>query len=242
MQSEAPCLNAPAPTRSYWLFIFTCVVGLYLTSLVSYLLFHSLAELFSIVVASCVFIITWKSVRYITNPYLIMVGISYLFIAILDLLHTLAYKGMPIFTDYAYYANQLWIAARYLESITLCTAFALLLTGRRVRPGALFIGYSIITTLLIAAIFIWKIFPVCFVDGTGLTPFKICSEYLICTILLFSGYLLHKNRHHFTDKVYRLVLLSIVFTIISELAFTFYVDNYGLSNLVGHYFKLFSFL
>ncbi len=29
-----------------------------------------------------------------------------------------------------------------------------------------------------------------------------------------------------------------IFTIISELAFTFYVDNYGISNLIGHYFKL----
>ena len=33
-----------------------------------------------------------------------------------------------------------------------------------------------------------------------------------------------------------------MFTIISELAFTFYVSNYGLSNLVGHFFKLFSFM
>ena len=32
-----------------------------------------------------------------------------------------------------------------------------------------------------------------------------------------------------------------VCTIISELAFTFYISNYGFSNLIGHYFKIFSF-
>ncbi|MBT4876203.1 MAG: hypothetical protein HON48_13475, partial [Desulfobacula sp.] len=37
------------------------------------------------------------------------------------------------------------------------------------------------------------------------------------------------------------MLISIIFTILSELAFTFYINNYGFSNLVGHYFKLFSF-
>lgn len=37
------------------------------------------------------------------------------------------------------------------------------------------------------------------------------------------------------------MLLSIICTIISELAFTFYINNYGFSNLVGHYFKIFSF-
>jgi hypothetical protein len=171
-----------------------------------------------------------------------MVGISYLFIGILDLLHTLAYKGMPIFTDYDYYANQLWIAARYLESITLLVAFALLVSDRKVRSGLQIVCYSIITSLLIASIFYWKIFPVCFVAGKGLTSFKIYSEYTICLILIVSIILLVKNRSRFTEPVYKLILLSMVYTIISELAFTFYIDNYGISNLVGHYFKLFAFM
>lgn len=226
----------------YWLFIITMSLALYLTTEVNYLLFHSIVELFSIVIAFTVFAITWNSVRYINNPYLLLVGISYLFIGILDLLHTLAYKGMPIFTDYDYYANQLWIAARYLESITLLLAFALLLSARKIRAGVLTVCYSAITALLIASIFYWKVFPVCFVVGRGLTDFKIYSEYIICTILIVSILLLIKNRKLFSDTVYRLIGLSIIYTIISELAFTFYVDNYGISNLVGHYFKLFSFM
>ncbi|MDM8538665.1 MASE3 domain-containing protein, partial [Desulfobacterales bacterium HSG17] len=90
--------------------------GLYMTSLYSYLLFHNISELFSIIVACGIFIVAWNSRKYMENDYLIFLALAYLFIAGLDLLHTLSYKGMQIFKDYDYYANQLWIGARYLES------------------------------------------------------------------------------------------------------------------------------
>ncbi|WDP90110.1 MAG: hypothetical protein HUN04_10495 [Desulfobacter sp.] len=217
------------------------LVGLYLSTYVNYLLFHSLAEIFSIVVAVSFFMITWNSKNYIKNQYLLFIGIAYLFIAFLDLLHTLSYKGMPIFTDYDYYANQLWIGARYMESITLAAAFYFLTRERPVRPEILILIYSTLTALMILCIFTWKIFPVCFVEGSGLTPFKKISEYLICAILLLGAGLLYKNRSRFEPHIYKLLLLSISCTIISELSFTFYISNYGFSNLVGHYFKLFSF-
>ena len=102
----------------------TVLVGLYFTSRYNYLLFHSLAEIFSIVVAYGIFMIAWNSRKYIENGYLIFIAIAYLFIGGLDLLHTLSYKGMTIFPDYDYYANQLWIAARYMESLALLTAFS----------------------------------------------------------------------------------------------------------------------
>ncbi|MGB8336214.1 MAG: MASE3 domain-containing protein [Desulfobacterales bacterium] len=215
--------------------------GLYLTTFVNYLLFHSLAEIFSIVVAFSFFTITWTSRNYIKNQYLLFIGIAYLFIAFLDLLHTLAYKGMPIFTDYAYYANQLWIGARYLESVTLLVAFYFLKVDKAFKTERIFFAYTILTVLLVLSIFDWKIFPVCFIDGIGLTAFKKISEYLICLLLLGSVILLYKNRNRFEPNVFRALLLSIFCTIVSELAFTFYVSNYGFSNLVGHYFKLFSF-
>jgi hypothetical protein len=223
------------------IFIIAVLVGLYFTTFVNYLLFHSLAEIFSIVVACSFFMITWNSRKYIKNQYILFIGIAYLFIALLDLLHTLAYKGMPIFTDYDYYANQLWIGARYLESITLIVAFYFMNSDENPKPETLFITYFIITTLIVLSVFVWKIFPVCFVEGVGLTPFKKISEYIICLILLAGIFLLKKNKNKFEPKIYRNVLLSIICTIISELAFTFYINNYGFSNLVGHYFKIFSF-
>ena len=239
-------INNKTVTKTQLIINFTAVavvlIGLYFTTWVNYLLFHSLAEGFSIVVAFSLFMIAWNSKKYIRNPYLLFVGIAYLFIACIDLLHTLSYKGMPIFTDYDYYANQLWIAARYLESITLLLAFTFLRENKVPNVNIVFSFYTVVTGLLITSIFHWKIFPECFVDESGLTLFKKVSEYIICSVLISAIYLLVKNREKFGKKVFYLLLWSMICTIISELAFTFYISNYGFSNLIGHYFKIFSFL
>ena len=52
---------------------------------------------------------------------------------------------------------------------------------------------------------------------------------------------LYKNRSHFDAAVLRWIGVSIVATIVSELAFTFYVGVYDLSNLIGHFLKIIAF-
>lgn len=69
---------------------FLALLGLYPACLYSYLLFHSLVEIFSIVIAGGVFMIAWNARRYMENSYLLFVGIADLFVGGLDLLHTLS--------------------------------------------------------------------------------------------------------------------------------------------------------
>ena len=214
--------------------------GLYLTSLYSYLLFHSLVEMFSIIVAIGIFIVAWNSRRFLDNNYLLFIGIAYLFIGSLDLVHTLAYTGMGVFQGYGTnLPTQLWIAARYVESLSLLIAF--LFVGRRLKGNFVLLGYAVVISLLLASIFYWNIFPQSFVEGAGLTPFKKVSEYIISLILLGSMVLLLKNRRELDKGVFKLLVASIAVTIGSELFFTFYVSAYGLSNLIGHFFKIISF-
>ncbi|MFZ5352834.1 MAG: MASE3 domain-containing protein [Bacillota bacterium] len=214
---------------------------LYLSSFYNYLLFHSLAEVFSIVVAFMVFMLVWNSMKYLRNNYLILIGIAYLFIGFFDLLHTLGYTGMNIFKDYDFYGNQLWIASRYMESITLFLGFFFLKLKKIIHPYYVFGTYFAITAVVLSSIFYFRTFPICFIEGVGQTQFKLISEYIICFILFLSIAALYKSKSHFDGKVFLYLLFSIVFTIVSELAFTFYISNYGFSNLVGHYFKIFSF-
>lgn len=215
-------------------------LGLYFTSLYSYLLFHSLAEIFSIIVAVCIFMIAWNARQLIKSNYLLFLGNAYLFVGFLDLLHTLSYKGMGVFTGYnANLPTQLWILARYMESISLF--IAPLFFARKIEAVKLFIGYLIATALLLSTIFFWKIFPDCFIEQTGLTSFKRLSEYIISTILLCSIGLMYKKRQEFDTDIFKLIVASIIITIGSELAFTFYISVYGLSNLMGHFFKIASF-
>ncbi|MEK6654925.1 MAG: MASE3 domain-containing protein, partial [Thermodesulfobacteriota bacterium] len=224
-----------------YIICFLLLAGLYLVSLYNFLLFHSLAEIFSIVVSCAVFLVAWNARRFIDNNYLLLVGISLLFVGGIDALHTLAFKGMGVFPGQgANQATQLWIAARFLQAFSLLAAPFLF--GRKLRFGWICAGYAAVTAILVASVFYWKNFPACFEEGVGLTGFKKTSEYLISGILLASGGMLLARRDKFEKDVLQLLTLSIALMIAAELAFTLYISVYGLSNLVGHFFKILSFL
>ena len=211
------------------------------TAFYSYLLFHTLAELFSIIIATGVFFLAWNSRRYHKNGYLLFIGIAYLYVSFFDVLHTAAYRGMGVFrgVDDNNLPPQIWLVARYME------AFALLIApiffNRRVPLALVFTLFTLISTISLLALFQWKIFPDCFISSVGLTAFKISSEYIIIFILVCSIVFLARYRDRFDSKVYMLLVLSIFSTICTEFCFTLYVNLYATSNLVGHLFKIVSF-
>ncbi|PUU93431.1 MAG: GAF sensor-containing diguanylate cyclase, partial [Halanaerobium sp.] len=89
-----------------------------------FLFFHSLVELFSVITAGIIFVIAFYSHSKTKNHFLIILGIAYGFIGGFDLLHTLSYKGMGIFeTRGSDLPTQLWIIARYMESISIVISF-----------------------------------------------------------------------------------------------------------------------
>ena len=213
--------------------------GLFLTSLYSYILFHSLAEIFSIVIGCSFFILAWNSRHRLDNDYLLFLGIAYLFVSGLDLIHTLAYKGMGVFLNYdANLPTQLWIAARYVQALSLL--FSPVFLRRKLNVYLMFPGYAAATSVLLWAIFA-GVFPACFVEGVGLTPFKKISEYIISLILLASAAVLLQKREAFDRNVLTWLIASLALTIGAELAFTLYISVYGFSSLIGHFFKIVAF-
>lgn len=228
------------PTIQGAAILFAALLGTYLTSLHGYLLFHSLAETFSIVIACGIFMVAWNARSFIQNHYLLFIGIAYLYIGGIDFLHTLAFKGMGVFEGYgANLPTQLWIAGRYMEALSLFLATFFI--HKRLLPGLAFLGYGIATGLLLASIFYWKVFPDCFIEGIGLTPFKITSEYVICLIFLVVIWRLLKRSKEFDRNVLILLVAAMITSIIQELAFTTYLSVYGPSNLIGHLLKVVSF-
>ena len=120
------------------------------------------------------FAVAWNLSRFSTNGYLTYVGIAYLSVAGLDLVHTLAFKGLGVFPAYgANLPTQLWIAARGMEALSLLIAPVFLL--RRVRPWPTLLSYLAVTAALLVVIFLLDAFSTCYVEGgpyPGLTPFK----------------------------------------------------------------------
>ncbi|NVM34893.1 MAG: PAS domain S-box protein [Candidatus Lokiarchaeota archaeon] len=220
-------------------FLFLAILLVSFTSIYNYLLFHSIGELFSIVIAGGVFLVGWNSRKYMKSSFFLILGVSSLFIGIIDLIHTLAYPGMSIFKDYgANLATSLWIAARYLQAGSCL--FASLSIKRNIKPNILIIMYLTLSLILIVLIFT-NLFPLCYVEGFGLTPFKIISEYIINFILFGCLLIIIKNRIEFDKMVFTLMIISIVATMLAEIAFTFYFGVYEFPNFIGHIFKIIAF-
>lgn len=216
------------------------LIGLYLTGLYNDLLFHCLAEIFGIVVAFGIFLVAWNSRRFLENHYLLLAGIAFLFVAGLGFLHTLSYPGMGVFQGYGTDLSiQLWFAARYLESLSLL--IAPLFIGRPFHIKTVFLSYIGVFVLLLGSIFYWDIFPACIIEGVGQTSFNKVSDYLIGLIFFGAIVSLRQKRGEFDQLVYRLLIASILLNICSVLAFSFYVDAYDISHMIGHYSKIISF-
>ncbi|MCW5206033.1 PAS domain S-box protein [Desulfobulbus sp. F5] len=222
--------------------LLAAALALHLISLYNYLLFHTLTEIFSATVSCAIFIFAWNTKQMQRNHCLLFLGIACLFTGWLDLLHCLSYKGMNIFNQPQIATEnvscQLWIAARYIESVSLLLAFLFL--RRTFSPHRAVAAYVTIISLILFTIFIWPIFPLCYDEQAGLTVFKKSSEYLISFFLTCSLLLLHWHRVRFDRDVLRLMQAGILFAIAAELFFTFYADSHDFLNFTGHCFRIFS--
>ncbi len=235
---QAPSFSSRSRIFAYTIAAVAVAVLLYMASRSSFLLFHGIAEIFSVAVAFGVFIVAWHTRKIAANTFLLVLGIAYLQVGFFHLVHLFAYKGMGVFPEAdSNLPTQLWIAARYIESLALLIAPAL--ARRKIDSAKMLWIFSSVSFLIIASIF-GGIFPDAFVEGQGLTPFKVISEYVVASIMAVALLLIFRDRDYFGSSLVKMVIWSIILSISAEMFFTLYVDVYGLTNLAGHYLKIIS--
>jgi PAS domain S-box-containing protein len=216
------------------------IAALFVVSRADYLLFHGLVEMVGVAVAASIFFLTIHAREHLANAALRLLGVSFLFISLVSLLHTLAYKGMGVFPGYgANLPTQLWIVLRLLSAGTFL--LAPLLLGRKLDLGLAAGVYAALTTVLVWSVFAGS-FPDCFIEGRGLTPFKIVMEAAAMLMLAVAGVLLFLRRKHFDPVIVPLLLCSITLSALAGAVFSVYVGVYDFSNFTGHLLVLFSML
>jgi hypothetical protein len=214
-------------------------VGFYLISRYSLPLFRGIAGVLSVVIAGGVFAVAWNSRGFLENNYLLFLGIAYLFVGALDLLHTLAYGGMRVFPGFGGDLSvQLGFAARGLESVSLC--LAPLCLGRRLKPYAVFAGYGLVFAVITLMIFVWPIFPLREAAGPGLTALRQTADCLPGVILLGALALLWRRREEFDPGVLLLLVAAIALAAGSELTRTVFAAASGQAGVVGQLLKILS--
>jgi len=202
------------------------------------LLFHTLAELFSVVVGVLMLVVAWNTRCFTKNNFLVFLGIGYFWIAVLDTFHTFTVKGIPFFEiTGAEITLHFWIYTRFLEATLLLLSIFFL--KRKLYDSIFFFVGGIIAAIIVWASFSLKE-PV-MLTPDGLTPFKVAIEYVIITMLTLSGLIFVIKRKQLPLKVLISLLGSILMTILAELSFTLYTSFSGAGFFFGHIFKFISF-
>jgi signal transduction histidine kinase len=208
---------------------------------------HTMGEVFAVIVSFLLFGIVWNAYSHERSGNVVILGISAQAIGLLDLGHAMSYRGMPDFItpSGAEKSINFWLCARAMEALVL------LLTALR-RPAPLEDRHTrhvlLAGNLAIVAAVYWLVlfrphwWPSTFVEGVGLTPVKIWTEYAIIAILAVSAFLLYRRgRQAPTPENVDLFGFAVI-GIFSELAFTAYTSVHDLFSLLGHALKIGGFL
>lgn len=212
-----------------------------------YLPLHTLLETVAVVIAMLVFAVGWNAYRRGLPGNILLLACAFFGIGVLDFTHTLSFAGMPDFvtpsgTDKAI---QFWLAARTLAAITLfivaVTPWRPLAsaTSRYVLLGAVLILIGCLHWLFL---FHADLLPRTFIPGRGLTPFKINYEYALIALNLVTAFVLWMRMRKPLPFNAAGLFGAVCTMALSEFSFTLYADVTDIYSLLGHVYKVVSYL
>ncbi len=213
------------------------IVTLVWVSFKDSILFLCLIETVTLLVTWGVFIIAWNSRGLVHNGFLLFLGIDYLFVGIIDLLHMISHTGTGVFAaNSTNLALQLWVIARFFQSGALFVAPFLL--GKKIKTAPVFAAFALIAAVLLLSVFRWNNFPACFIEGIGPTRFWKISEYEITIFLIGAVFTLSLKRQAFEFTNFWVLVSSLALSILAESAFAFSTDIHGHANFISHFLRV----
>ena len=212
----------------------------------SYLVFHNIAEFFSIMVSLSVFGVGWYAYDQSKDRHALFLGTAFLAVGLVDFMHALGNTAMPAFitANSTNKSTQYWISARLLgASALLASAFIYpdqpvrWLTKRKLLAAALAVSALVFTGVT----FFPSYLPATFIPGVGLTPFKVLSEYLVISFLLLALGAYWKRMERTGDGLLMHYMAAFIVGIFSEFAFASYKTGFDTYNVLGHVYKVAAF-
>lgn len=212
----------------------------------SYLSWHTIFEFISILVSLCVFILTYYAYRQNRRLRGIFIANVFLIMGIIDIFHTLSFKGMPHFlveNSTADRATTYWIIARLIGAIGIAAGSFIKTNKKSNINRRVFLGFSVSLSMVILIVVTYfpNILPAMYIEGIGVSPLKKVLEYLVILCLCFAGIMYLQQYIRRKDNSNYMFAIAIVASIFSELAFVMYTSVYDIYNYMGHVYKFISY-
>lgn len=213
-----------------------------------FLFFHTAIEVFAVVVAMLIFVTGYRAILSNRKNAVVLLGIIFLGVGLLDFLHLMSYVGMPdaISPNSPHKSIFFWLAARLLGAgalllYVLVRVVAEVSTRRKRAALALMLA---MVGLLAALGLLWPDqVPALFVPGVGLTPLKIGLEWLIIGIHLVTIAVLWRRRQALQRECVMALVFAAALSAASELFFTMLgTRDQDVANAVGHTYKVAAYL
>jgi polar amino acid transport system substrate-binding protein len=212
---------------------------------------HTVAEFFAISVSFLVFAIGWHSYGLERSRNATILACGFLAIGMIDLAHTLSFKGMPDFVTPSSIEKGIvfWLMGRMVFAIlmlTVATQSWQIITSQRERYACLIVSLIIVALTYWIGLYHADVLPQTFMAGQGLTLFKVEIEIVLASAMLVASILfyLETTKQNASFKLYNAPKLctATAITVLSELCCILYSDASDLFNLVGHFYKIIAYV
>ena len=212
------------------------IIILYILSIYNYYVLHGAIGIIAVVLASSVFMVGWNTRNFVENNFVVFLGLSFLFIGVLDAGHTLVFALIDVIPGYSINAtSQLYIACRYMQAISFLIAPLFLV--RKLRDLVAAHAYLFVTILVFVLTY-FSLLPTCYIEGSGFTLFYRISEYIITLIFILSLLFLIMRRRKLNQQIFVVLIVATSMVIIAELLFIGSTNGYDHFGILGHLFRL----
>ena len=222
------------------IFIVLSVIILVFSALIDFSFFHAMADLATIFLGLIIFIIASYSKEYSKGSNLLFVGVAYLSISTIDLMHLVNDGGFNQSQIDINAATQLWIGARFTEAFVLYFAYSKLLKKHNMNPKILFASFGFTTLFIFIIVALQSFLPIMYDIESGYTLYKKVLDVLIILLFILAAYTINKNESRKFNK--NVLLIAIGLKILSETVYIFNPGDQHLFELLRYLFKYTSYV
>lgn len=214
----------------------------------TFVFLHSAVEIFSVVVAMLIFVTGYRAILSARKGAVVLLGVSFLGVGLLDFLHTMSYVGMPdaLTANSPHKSMVFWLAARLLAAGALLVYVALPngpVVTQAQRRLAVAIMLVVVGILGVVGLLWPDHLPALFVQGEGLTSLKISLEWLVIAVNLITLGVLWQRRATLVNECVMALGFAVGLSALSELFFTkLGIVDKDAANAIGHVYKLMAYL